>query len=81
MASIRTLLLVWVEVVMASVKAILSITAVDLVIVWATDVIQWTMMRPNLYLRSSGVVLSSANRRSVSIVTRVQRVATCTHHM
>ena len=81
MPSIWTLLLIWVEVVVTSIKTITSLSTVHLVIVWTSNVIQGTMMWPNCDLRSSRVILSSVNCRTIPIITCIQRMTASIHDM
>ena len=81
MTSIWAFLLIWVEIVVTSIKTITSLSSIHLVIVRTSNVIQGTMMWPNCDLRSSGVILSSVNCRPIPIVTCIQRVAASIHDM
>ena len=77
------ILIIWVEVMVPSsiiIKTVNSLSTVHLVIVVRTsNVIQRTMMWPNRNLRSSGVIWSSVNCRTILIVTCIQRVTSSIH--
>ena len=81
MPCIRAVLLIWMKIMVPSIKAVNSLSSVHLMVVRAAYAIKRTVMWPNCDVRSSRVILSSVNCRTISIIACIQWVATIIHDM
>lgn len=84
MPGVCTLLLVWVEIVVATIKTISAFSSaiVELIIRRGWYTIKWAIVWPNGNLRSSRVVLSSTTCLSISLITSIKWVVShmwCSH--